>query len=124
MYAVDGLILLIIGLAGSLLFLIYVAKSQNHSVHGLKGIILFVFFTLFSIALALAVNNFTWDVMSIHNIYANVSIGSAISYLPALLLSKHIFQKENKYIVNKALIVTGVLFIILIIVWFIAETMI
>lgn len=124
----DGLAalcsILLIGVVSLLSFFISIVASSRHSTHGIKGVLLFLLITILLMSLAVAIDNFLWDVLQSHIDFINIVISSAVSYLAPLPFLRRLYLIENRSQINKALIICMALLAALFSIWFIAETVI
>jgi hypothetical protein len=102
-------------------FLIFVVVSHKHSVHGVRGLVLYLLITVLLISLAAAMDNLFWDVFKIRNQYVSACVCITTAYLIPLVLITKLYHKEHTNRINGALQICTALIAVLMIAWLIAE---
>lgn len=122
----DGLIapifIILIGAFSFFLFFCSIVASKKSSIHGIKGLMLFLLSLILLVSLGIAINNFLWDVLRSYSDITNVALCSIVSYLLPLPFLRVLYFKRNEKYINKALIISMILVATLFGAWFIAET--
>lgn len=102
----------------------FIVLSKRFSFRGWTGGLLFAYISLFSVLLSLAIANFTWDVLLIHTLWANVAISAAAVYPFAFLLMWTVFSEDSGIsaaAIRKALLLLSILIVVLLAGWYLAE---
>lgn len=118
-------VLPLIGLLAGIIYIFFIALNKEYSFRGWKGGLFLFCVIIFALLSALAISNFTWDVLLIRDEPRNIMISVAIVYPLAFLLSRKIFSNNSKVSIdslNKGLLILAILFIVLLIVWYLAES--
>lgn len=111
-----------IGALCLLAFPIYIVVSKKHSIHGFKGVVLYVLAAILLLVSAAALDDVLWDVFSIRKQKITVPICVVTSYLIPLAFMSRLYRKEHKNRMNVALLICGALLVVLLVGWYIAET--
>ncbi len=121
---IANIALVAIGLVISAACASFFALSKRFSFRGWAGGLLFACATLFFVLLSLAIANFTWDVLLIHTLWANVAISLAAVYPFAFLLVWKVFSKDSSIsaaVIRRTLLLLTILIVALLAVWYLAE---